>query len=358
MRIAVSVAVLAAVASAATTSPTKSPTPVPDVVCDTLNIVTDASGKNVVCGDGFSTNCNNYKVGTVGAVCAAEPAGQRVCCKGSQVDTAALAEIDSCTDCLKPNADSKVIHRTWDGSHCFGINLVGLPIPVLPQEAMVTDRADCPADCQKLGFTGTCWRRCGTRGWGVDEAQYYLLQQSKTPYNPYFGVPQQVQVLPAGQVPSAFGVTCPDPSIIAAAAALKIPSVPTIYNPFVAPTNTAASTPYYGAYAPSTGAPIYGGLSSSMYNGANGYFSGLPSTGYFPQYVSTGRQSLTSSVYTSAPLTSTYTPSAISSTLSTVAPSTSAPRCDPATQCSCDKNCCTRGDCCEDVKVMGCAYLA
>jgi len=301
---------------------------------------------------------------------------ERVCCKSTATVAKAVSSLDSCNSCLA----NSTLGYSWDGSDCFGgVALVD----VLPTETIVSTQSDCPAnDCLNLQFVGTCWKRCGTRGWGIDEAAYYLMQATSTPYNPYYGV-QQINVLPAGSVPSAMGVACPDPSILAMAPSFS--SMPIIYNPFVAPSipvqqQQVVQQPFQVIYGASNTNPF-----STIYGTTPTYNSGgvLPTSlsantglaGYTlinGQYFSTsGRQSLagsSASVYSAAPLSTTYTQPMASNTISQLSSATVAavsattsavgsPRCDPAGQCSCDKNCCTRGDCCEDYKSSGCGLF-
>merc|ERR1711967_135851 len=68
---------------------------------------------------------------------------------------------------------------SWDGHNCYDLdgevpanNIASASYTGILIEPYVSVLADCPTNCQRLKFTGTCYKRCKARGWGVEQPVY------------------------------------------------------------------------------------------------------------------------------------------------------------------------------------------
>jgi len=345
--------------------------------CDPASLVSD-NGSNVLCGYA-RTNCANYGprafCGIVMDAIGGAPTPVATCCidDDSTASDAAKAvyDLDTCTSCLSKNNDP-LIGYVWDvnANICFDTDNRGyFPNPLgtvgpnygSSSDYIVNEAANCPVNCQRLQFYGTCWKRCGSRGWGVDPANYprngggYGGYYGGYGYGGYgyggygyggygyggygyggygyggygyggygYGTPSTAVAFgyQYGTVPSVTGRVCADPAKldqITSGVAVPPPPPP----PFGG---------YYGGYG--YGAPVYGRQyvgsiygSSTIYGGAvyGGAVYGAPVYG--------------GAVYGGG-----------------AASSVEEDRCSPTIQCSCDTECCARGDCCADMEMEGCEY--
>jgi len=405
---------LATMAMAATAAP--STCPADKIVYDGGD---ETTGKMIVCGASTSTNC--VAEGGKGAFCSLAAPGTSslfpptayvsVCCTAEDGAAFDVAELDTCKKCLEDNVAGAVAANMWDGANCFN-NEGNTPFPIPSTTTLdyiytsVTNADDCPTDCTKLGFIGSCWRRCGSRGWGVDPNQAYVGMYGgmyggySGGYGGYNGFGMYGGMYGGGMyggmygygygygtVPSVFGSPCPDPKMIEMFP--EAPQLPPMYYPGMGGMGYGMG---YGMYSQPGYGMGYGMYSQPGYGMGYGMYSqpgyGMGYGMYSqPNYVGSvyGRQMMgaqyVGSVYGGAAArpTTAYV-GAVYGAPTTAYPSTTAysssvyggsvygggvyggaspaetmrPRCDPAMQCSCDKKCCARGDCCSDLTSSGC----
>jgi hypothetical protein len=367
--------------------------------CDSNSLVSD-NGNSVLCGYA-RTNCANYGprafcgivMDTIGG--ASTPVA--TCCidDDSTASDAAKAvyDLDTCTSCLANNNDP-AIGYVWDvnAKICFDTDNRGyFPNPLgtvgpsygSAADYIVNEAANCPVNCHRLEFYGTCWKRCGSRGWGVDPANYpryggygYGGYYGGYGYGGYgyggygyggygyggygyggygyggygyggygyggygYGAPSDAAAFgyPYGTVPSVTGRICADPAkldLITSGVQVPPPPPP----PFGG---------YYGGYG-------YGGY----YGGGYGGYYGVPV--YGRQYVGTIYGG-TSTIYAGYAGSAVYGGGIYGAPVyggvygGGAAASVEEDRCSPTIQCSCDTECCARGDCCADMEMEGCEY--
>jgi len=396
--------------------------------CDKDNVVytnnNQTANEPIVCGSTTNTNCNSYAEDSFCSLGSATdfatfPRGVGVCCKSNDEPAHEIFEKNTCKKCLEDNTASST-PNTWDGVTCFNADgAVFFPnsdsSSLSYLYTMVTDVDKCGTDCQKLNFYGTCWRRCGSRGWGVDpNVAYYGATGSYYGGGGMYGMYQGGMYNQGvggfsgayggysgysyGTVPSAFGAPCPDPAQISMFP--DAPAVPPIWGGFAQNGMYGMYGMYnsgmYGQSMGMYGGGMYGqsmgmygqsmgmyGQSMGMYNGMYGQSMGMygQSMGmYGRQWNMQGSQSqYVGSVYggqgmgavVTRPTTSVYgttSPAYVgsvyggpsvyggSSVYGGVAQqATIQARCEPISQCSCDTGCCKRGDCCHDVSSAGCS---
>jgi hypothetical protein len=385
-------------------------------LCPVETIQTDADGVPHFCGGGLDTNCDNFSDGTNFCglmVSGTAPAAfiASVCCSDDGTDESeaahAVAELDTCGSCLEDNdpTDTTTTLNQWDGANCFNAGAA----PVFPNTnivfsngAVITDAADCQMSCHRLDFYGTCWKRCGARGWGVDPALYpryggyggayggYYGGYGQGGYyggaygqggyyggaygqggyyggaygqGGYYGAQQQSQYgYPYGTVPSVAGSMCADPARLENIEE-QAPNVAPVFPPPFPGGYYGGAYGQGGMYGGAYGG-MYGGAYGGMYGGAYGGMYG----GAYGQPIY-GRQAYIGSVGVGGVYgggASIYGGSTIyggsvyggSVYGAGVATPTKANRCSPTIQCSCDLDCCDRGDCCDDYMQEGCAFNA
>jgi len=238
----------------------------------------DTTGKMIVCGASTDTNC--VAEGGKDAFCSLAAPGTSslfpatadvsVCCTATDGPAYDVAQHDTCKECVEDNTATNMT-TLWDGKNCFQNDGAAKPFPIPNQDDLnyiygtVSMPDDCPKDCTKLGFIGTCWRRCGTRGWGVDPNQAYYGMQGyggmggySGGYGGYGGMAYGMGYggiqaygmgyggygyggygyggygyggygYAYGTVPSAFGAPCPDPKMISMFP--DAPTLPPMYYP-------------------------------------------------------------------------------------------------------------------------------
>jgi len=375
----------------------------------------DTSGELIVCGSSTSTNCIAESGGNKDAFCSIVNATKgpfantivAACCTSTDGPAYDVAQEDTCKKCVEGNIPGAVAANVWDGENCFN-NEGNNYFPVVPTASLeyvygiVSDEADCPKDIFRLGFTGTCWRRCGSRGWGVNPSTAYMgmtgygyggygyggygyggygyggygyggYGYGGYGYSGFSGAYGQYggYAYGYGMVPSAFGYPCPDPKMLE-----MFPDAPTMAMPYMGAGGWGMPGYGYGGYGYGGygyggygyGGYGYGGYGYSPYSvyGRQAYGASYLGSVYGPVggvgYGTVGGVSYAGSVY-ARPVgtTSVYggsvyggsvygTPAAAVSNANQQRPH----RCTPTIQCSCDTKCSKRGDCCRDVHQSGC----
>lgn len=346
-------------------------------LCPDATIATDDNGAPYFCGAGQATNCNNYAANK-DAFCGLMLTGSgntaflaSVCCAddGSDEADAAhdVADLDTCGSCLENNDpnDATTVMNQWDGENCFNAGSA----PVFPNTnivvntgAVITDAADCQMSCTRLEFYGTCWKRCGSRGWGVDPAQY-----PRYPYGGGYGSMYMPPMYggnygggiyggyyyggnygntnngyPYGTVPSVYGTMCADPARLE-----NIEDNAPTSTPFLPP-------PFFGGGGMYSGMYMYGGMPFNTYGMGNPIYGRqqyIGSVGVGGVYGG-GASIYGGSIYGGSAV---YGGSVYGAGVSTP---TKNNRCSATIQCSCDLDCCDRGDCCDDYMQSGCAFDA
>jgi len=353
----------------------------------------------ILCGGTTNVNCKNYaKGGFCSVVDDANLGWTSVCCDSEDDAAEDIYELDTCGECLEDDDGVNV----WDGKYCFGSdgdvpfpNALSNPALVLYSQAAYTILADCPENPTRLEMSGTCYKRCGTRGWGTENLNTnlnfnqgygypYGYNQGYGGFNQGYGGFNQGygynnQFYQPGQVRSVTGEYCPDPKRLEELAEDGLPSIANLnfpmfggfggnFNNFGYYGRQYVGSVYGGNVGGYGGYPQYGMQSMGGYGGYGGYsgYGGMQTLGYGGYNQGFGQQY--GGIYGAGNVGGVYGGNVYggvyggvggaygSSVYSSVGGSTTT-RCDPKSQCSCDDECSPRGDCCDDASEMGCQHV-